>query len=153
MRGARSRAVAYAATLLRLPSLGNCDGNGRTLVQWEALVGSCDVGCVLYKRVFVEVSVSKTKKNHRGCKVQDPCVQMCKAECALCTSCFLVVTQEGGSIQMIPAVSWQGNEMDLHLSLPLYIHILMAYEDLTSRGDDSPNWAEIGCCNQPVYLL
>jgi DNA replication licensing factor MCM4 len=49
--------------------------------------------------------------------------------------------------------SWQGNEIGTYLTLSCYIHLLMTYEHLTSRGDDSPKWTEIEYCNQPVYLL
>ena len=31
----------------------------------------------------------------------------------------------------------------MYLALSCYIHLLMTYEHLTSRGDDSPKWTEI----------
>ena len=53
----------------------------------------------------------------------------------------------------VSTLSWQGNEIDPHLTLPRYIHLLMTYEHLTSRGDDSPKWTEIELCNQPCLIV
>ena len=54
---------------------------------------------------------------------------------------------------MISTLSWQGSKIDPLLTLSCYIHLLMTYEHLTSRGDDSPNWTEIEYYIQPVHLL
>ena len=40
-------------------------------------------------------------------------------------------------------LSWQGNEIDTQLTLYRYIHLLMTYEHLTSRGDGSLKWTKI----------
>jgi len=43
--------------------------------------------------------------------------------------------------------------IDPHLTLSRYIHLLMTYEHLTSRGDNSPKWTEIEFCNQPCLIV
>ena len=54
---------------------------------------------------------------------------------------------------MISTLSWQGNEIGPHLTLSCYTHLLITYEHLNSRGDNSQKWTEIEFCNQPVYLF
>ena len=53
----------------------------------------------------------------------------------------------------VSTLGLQGNEIDSHLTLSRYIHLLITYEHLTSRGDDSSKWTEIEFCNQLVNLL
>jgi hypothetical protein len=48
---------------------------------------------------------------------------------------------------MFQPLSWQGNEIGPYLTHSCYIHLLMTYEHLTSRGDDNPKWTEIEYCN------
>ena len=45
------------------------------------------------------------------------------------------------------------NEIDPHLTLSRYIHLLMTYEHLTSRGDNSPKWTEIKFCKTSLLVI
>ena len=44
---------------------------------------------------------------------------------------------------MIPTLIRQENGIGPYLNLSCYTHLLMTYEHLTSRGDNSPKWTGI----------
>ena len=144
MRGARARAAAYATIFFTVAESGKLWRewkNNSSMGKRRRARVMCDVCC---RKGFLWRILSPKRRRTAvatRCKILAfKCVRW-----SVCSvySMFPCRNFRGRINSDVSTLSWKRIEIYLRPALSRYIHLLMAYEHLTSRGDDSPKGTEI----------